>query len=504
MTAPAPRIAAASSPPADEGLPGRWIAMFTLLAANFMNLIDVTIVNVALPSLQRAFQATPNQIEWVVAAYIFSFALGLLPAGRAGDLVGRRRMFIWGVAVFTLASALCGLAPSVGGLIAARVLQGIGGAMMAPQTLALVPALFPPQERGGVFALFGLTAGLASVAGPVIGGLLIAADIHLFGQALLWRPIFLVNIPIGLGTILMALRFVPRVPGQPSVGVDLAGAALGGATLFLILLPLIEGRALGWPMWCVAAMASALPMAWLFVMWLRRREARQKPQVIPLSLLRERRFLMGASLAALLFSGVPGLFFAIALYLQNGFGLDPFHSGLTTIPFPTGVFAASLVSNRLGARWPRARVAGGAALLVLGTVLLRHEVTGAAAVVWAHMAVPLFIAGCGLGTAVSPIFQIALSAAAGRDAGSASGAVQTFQQVGAAFGIAIMGELFFARLADAGGVPQAGDYAAALSQAVVYAGSVFALIGLIVPFLPAPPTGAVPLPRTAAPPAPEV
>jgi EmrB/QacA subfamily drug resistance transporter len=471
-----------ASAPTAEGLPGRWIAMFTLLAANFMNLIDVTIVNVALPSLQRAFAATPNQIEWVVAAYIFAFALGLLPSGRVGDLIGRRRMFILGVGVFTFASALCGLAPSIGWLIAARVLQGIGGAMMAPQTLALVPVLFPPQERGGVFALFGLTAGLASVAGPVIGGLLIAADIHGLG----WRPIFLVNIPIGLGAVLMALRFVPPVPGQRSVGVDLAGAALGGATVFLILLPLIEGRALGWPIWCMAAFGGAVPMAALFVAWLRRRDRMGLSQVMPLSLLGERRFLLGAVFAALLFSGVPGQFFALALYLQNGFGLDPFHSGLTTIPFPVGVFAASLVSNRLGARWPRARIAAGAGLLVAGTALLRHVVVGADEVVWTRMALPLFLSGCGLGTAVSPIFQIALSAAAGRDAGSASGAVQTFQQVGAAFGIAIMGELFFAGIGAVGGVSASAQHAAGLARALVYAGSVFALIGLAVPFLPPP------------------
>ncbi|MFZ5708262.1 MAG: MFS transporter [Pseudomonadota bacterium] len=463
-----------------EPRPERWMAMATLLIANFMNLIDVTIVNVALPSLQRAFGATPNQIEWVVAAYIFTFALGLLPSGRLGDLIGRRRMFVLGVAVFTVASALCGLAPSIEALIGARVLQGLGGAMMTPQTLALVPALFPPKERGGVFAFFGLAAGLASVAGPVIGGVLIAADIGGLG----WRPIFLVNVPVGIAAVLMAMRFVPKVPGSPAVGVDLVGAGIGGATLFLVLLPLIEGRALGWPAWCFAAIAAAIPMAVLFVVRAHHRERRSRPQVLPLSLLRQRRFLLGALMAALLFSGVPGLFLALALFLQNGHGLDPLRSGLTTIPFPFGVLSASLLSNRLGSGHLKARIAAGSGLLVLGLLVLRRTVLATDdMIVWSDFALPLFLGGLGLGTAVSPLFQTALSGATGRDAGSASGAVQSFQQVGSAFGIAIMGEIFFARL---GGSSAAADYAAALTQAMLYATAAFAAIAGLVRFLPAP------------------
>ena len=189
---------------------GRWIAMAVLLLAGFMNLVDVSIVNVALPSLQHAFDASDSQIEWVVAAYVLVLALGLLPFGRLGDIVGRRRMFVAGVAVFTLGSAICGLAPSMGALVAARVVQGIGGAMMTPQTLAIVPALFPPHERGKAFSLFGLTAGLATVAGPLLGGLLIDAD--LFGLG--WRPIFLVNVPIGLLAVILALYYVPELPGR--------------------------------------------------------------------------------------------------------------------------------------------------------------------------------------------------------------------------------------------------------------------------------------------------
>ncbi len=249
--------------PDDAPLPGRWIAMAALLVAGFMNLVDVTIVNVAIPSMQDAFAATDSQIEWVVAAYILTFALCLLPSGRLGDVIGRRRMFLLGVTVFTIGSALCGLAPSIGTLVGARVVQGIGGAMMTPQTLALVPALFPPRERGAVFALFGLSAGLAAVTGPLLGGFLIGADLG----GLDWRPIFLVNIPVGVIAVLGALRFVPPIPGAAELRIDWLGVVLAGLGLMLVLFPLIEGRQLGWPIWCFAMMAAALPVLGAFLWW---------------------------------------------------------------------------------------------------------------------------------------------------------------------------------------------------------------------------------------------
>lgn len=481
-------------PDADAPFAARWPAMITLLVAGFMNLIDVTIVNVALPSLQRAFGATSTQIEWVVAAYIFAFAVLLLPAGRMGDHFGRRRIFVAGVALFTLASALCGLAPSMGTLIAARVVQAAGAALMTPQTMALVPALFPPQERGGVFALFGLTAGLASVAGPVLGGLLIWADIFGLG----WRPIFLVNIPIGILAVIATYRFVPRIAGVAAVGIDLVGMLLAGTTLFLLLFPLIEGRQVGWPLWTLAMMAASLPMAAGFVLWLARQARSGGPQVLPLALLRQRSFLLGAGLASLLFSGIPGMFFTLALYFQNGYGLTPLQSGLTTVPFPAGVLVASLVSGRLAARHLRGRITAGAALLLLSTLILREVVLGMGdTLVWWRTALPLLIGGIGLGTAVSPLFQTVLSGATGRDAGSASGAVQAFQQVGGSFGIAIMGELFFARLARVG-MDQAG-YAGAMTQALLYASAAFALIALSVRFLPRPGAEGSPVPTHPVP-----
>ncbi|PSK87571.1 EmrB/QacA subfamily drug resistance transporter [Limimaricola soesokkakensis] len=463
----------------EEGTPlrGRWIAMAALLVAGFMNLIDVTIVNVAIPSLQDALQASDSQIEWVVAAYILSFALFLLPAGRLGDVVGQRRMFVIGVTVFTIASALCGLAPGIGSLVAARVLQGLGGAMMTPQTLALVPALFPPRERGAAFALFGLSAGLASVAGPLLGGVLIGADI----MGLDWRPIFLVNIPVGAVAVLGALRFVPKVPGDAALRLDLAGMALAGTGLMLLLFPLIEGRQLGWPVWVFAMMVAAIPTGAGFVAWQRRQARRGAPQLIPASLLANADYVTGSVLATLLFAGIPGFFLVFAIFLQLGYGLTPLESGITTLPFSLGVLGASVLSGRLGTRWPRERITAGAVLLVIGMTALRLMLPEAGgALSRAAFIVPLALSGLGLGTAVSPLFQTVLANVADRDTGAGSGALQSFQQVGGALGVAVMGQLFFGMLRGGGGYPDA------LTAALWFNAAAFVAVALLVWRLPEP------------------
>jgi EmrB/QacA subfamily drug resistance transporter len=464
------------------GVPWRWIAFGVLLGAGFMNLLDLTIVNVALPSLQIAFSASSSQIEWVVAAYILVFALGLLPAGRLGDIYGRRALFISGVVVFTIGSALCGFATSIETLVAARVVQAVGSAMMTPQTLAFVPALFAPREQGVAFALGGLSAGLASVVGPLLGGLLIGADIWGLG----WRPIFLVNLPFGVLAIVMAMKYVPKLKPQPNMGNDFVGIALAGIALLMVVFPLIEGRALGWPVWCFGLMTAALPMAALFVGWQHRQASKGAAQLVPVALLANRQFLIGTGLAALLFSGIPSFFLVLAIYLQSGFGLTPLHFGLTTIPFSVGVLVASVVASKLGLRWQRQRITVGALCLMTGMIIVRFVVAGTKdAVVWTRFAPPLFLAGVGLGSTISPLFQMVLSSVAGRDAGSASDALQSFQQVGGALGVAIMGQIFFATLMTGGAEPHA-VYSNALRLALIYNICAFAVISVAVWMLPKP------------------
>ncbi|MCB1454752.1 MAG: MFS transporter [Nitratireductor sp.] len=463
----------------------RWRALAVLLIASFMNMIDVTIVNVALPSLQRNLGATSSGIEWVVAAYIMAFALGLLPFGRLGDTFGHRRIFLWGVAAFTIASTFCGMATSIEVLIAARVLQGVAGAMMTPQTLAIAQVIFPPRERGSAFALFGLSAGLAAVTGPIAGGLLV--DANLFGME--WRPIFLVNIPVGILAIFAGLRYLPPLPGERALGIDLGGIFLAGITMVLAVFPLVEGREAGWPAWCFWMLAASIPAAIAFVFWQRRQNSHDRPQLFPVVLLSNGQFMLGTLVSTAFFSAVPSFFFVLAMFLQIGFGLSPIESGLTTVPFSVGVLVSSLVSGRFAGRYSRERMIAGAVMLVCAMLALRWLITtiGDSIDHWLFLP-PLLLGGLGLGTTISPLFQTVLSTVPGRDAGSASGGLQAFQQVGGAIGVATVGQMFFARLAEgmaAGGNPHPA-FIAALEWSLVYTISAFSVVIVAALFLKRP------------------
>ncbi len=482
----------ASPPTADDGAwpKNRWIALAVLLLAGFMNLIDVTIVNVSLPSMQRAFNASSSAIEWVVAAYILAFALGLLPFGRLGDTFGRRNMFLGGIVCFTLFSTLCGLAPNIEILVAARAAQGLSAAMMAPQTLAIAQVIFPPAERGAAFALFGLAASFAAVTGPLAGGLLIGANI--FG--LDWRPIFLVNIPVGLFAIVMTLWVVPSMRGEKALGVDIVGILLASAAVFLVVFPLVEGRGYGWPAWCFVLLAAAAPFAIAFILWERSRAAAGQPQLLPASLLANREFMLGTLTASVFFSGVPGFFMTLAIFLQSGFGYTPLQSGLTTMPFSIGVLLSSLLSHRLAGRWLKPRVLVGAALMVAGMAGLQFVVSRIDGDLNPYSLLPfLLAAGFGMGTTIAPLFQMVLSSVQGRDAGSAAGGVQSFQQVGGAFGVAIVGQMFFSRLTS-GMAASAGNihsvFVGAMESALFYEIAAFSVVALAATLLRPPVTPA--------------
>lgn len=473
--------------------PRRWAALTILLLAAFMNLIDLSIVNVALPSMQRNMGATSAQIEWVAAIYVLAFALGLLPFGRLGDRIGRKKMFLLGVSCFTFFSLLCGLAPTMSTLIVARLLQGIGGAMMIPQVLALAQVMFPPHERAVAFSLFGLSAGLASVAGPLTGGLLINAD--LFG--LDWRPIFLVNLPIGLFAIVAASLVVPATEANPDLRNDWGGMLIAGLSVFLLVFPLIEGHAYGWPIWAFTMIALAIVGFVGFLLYERGRARSGSSELLPVALLANKNFLIGSTMTVVFFSGVAGFFMVLAIFLQSGFGFTPLQSGLTTTPFPVGVLLASVVSGRLGLRWSRQRIALGALCLVTGMLILRVIISRTADAVdhW-DLVLPLVICGFGLGVGISPMFQTVLSGVPPRDAGSGAGALQSFQQIGSAIGIAVMGQIFFSTLATrlASGVNQHPSYVAGLEAALLYEVLAFLVVAGLVLFLKAPPAAPTILP----------
>ncbi|MDH6264965.1 EmrB/QacA subfamily drug resistance transporter [Rhizobium sp. SG_E_25_P2] len=466
----------------------RWAAMAVLLMASFMNMIDVTIVNVALPSMRADLGATESGIEWVVAGYILSFALGLLPFGRYGDIIGKKRMFMLGVGGFTLASAFCGLASNIEMLIVARIIQGVGGAVMTPQVLAIAQVMFPPKERAMAFSLFGLTAGLASVAGPVAGGSLIHADFFGLG----WRPIFLINLPIGALALWAGWKIIPTIPGNSGLRNDWGGIALAGGAILCLIFPLIEGRGFGWPAWIFVVMALALPLAAAFVWWERRQNARAAAELVPLGLLGNRNFIAASLGAMVFFSALPGFFFILAVFLQSGYGLDPLASGVTTIPFPVGVLVASVISGRSGGKFARSRIILGALSLIAAMALLRQSVSGLGDTLdQMRFILPLALGGLGTGLAISPLFQTALAGVPPKDAGSGSGALQSIQQIGGAFGVAIISQIFFATLGGslAGGAVQHAAYREALSTAVLYNIACYAVVALLALLLKPAPLG---------------
>ena len=468
--------------------PRRWLALFILLIANFMNLIDVTIVNVALPSMREGLGATDSQIEWVIAAYILAFALGLLPFGRLGDILGRTHLFLWGVAAFTAASALCGLAPNIEFLIVARVIQGLAGAAMTPQVMAIATVTFPPHERSQAFSLFGLSAGLAAVCGPLLGGVLISAN--LFGMD--WQPIFLVNIPIGIAAVIAGWFFIPRLPGHAALRNDYVGIGLFGVGILAVVFPIVEGRAYGWPLWTFAMMAAGLVLLVAFVLWTRNRAAAGQSQLLNFELITNQQFMFGAFVVTVFASGIPGMFMVISLLLQGGFDFTPLESGLTNTPFSVGVLIASVIAGRFGARYLRGRLALAGALVSFGIAWLHFYIAGVTDSIdhWAFL-VPLLLAGIGLGLGFSSLFQLVLANVPPRDAGAGSGALQAFQQVGGALGVAIIGQIFFSDLGNSfasGGTPHAA-FAGASSLALWYVVGSFALVLVLSPLFKAPKAG---------------
>jgi EmrB/QacA subfamily drug resistance transporter len=423
--------------------PRRWIALAVVLIAGFMQLVDISIVNVAIPSIQRDLDATYAQIQWVLAGYQLAFAVMLITGGRLGDIFGRKRLFITGMAGFTLASALCGLAQNPGMLIGSRVLQGLMGAIMFPQILSVIQVTFPPRERGTAFGMFGATIGLATITGPLVGGLLIEAD--LFG--LEWRPIFLVNVPIGIAALAAATRYLIESKAPRALRLDPIGVAIVTAGLLLLVYPLVQGRDLDWPLWTFLSMAAAVPVLAGFAAYERRKKALDGSPLVDLDLFRQRAFVPGLAVAAIFFMGIPAFFLTFSLWLQIGLGFSPLHAGLTGAPFAVGSALASAASVRLAPALGRRILSVGSLLLVAGMVALIWTVDRYGGAVHSWQLLPaLLVCGLGLGSVVAPLVNVVLAGIRGQDAGAASGVLSTVQQVGGAVGVALIGVIFFGLL----------------------------------------------------------
>ncbi|GIF17783.1 EmrB/QacA subfamily drug resistance transporter [Actinoplanes tereljensis] len=433
--------------------PRRWYALAAVLAGALIILIDSTIVNVAIPPLQRDLEASYDSAEWVITGYALAYGLLLIPGGRLGDRFGYKKLFLLSLAGFTITSALCGLAQGPVSLIVWRVLQGAMAGLMNPQILAVIQVAFPMKERGRAYGLYGAVSGVAVALGPLLGGLLIDWNVQDLG----WRPIFLINVPLGIITAVMAAAWLREARGRGG-SLDPIGILLIGSAIFLLSFPLVEGRAAGWPLWSWLMLAASVPMFALFVIFERSRTRRGREPLIDLNLFRGRTFSAGIGIGFAYFAGFISLWFVLSLYLQLGLARSALYAGLVLLPFAVGSFAGGLFSDWFSSRMGRWVIALGAGLVSAGIIGLIVTIDQVGADVSGWALVPsLLVSGLGSGLVISPNVDIVLSGVQWKDAGAASGVLNTAQRLGMALGLAVVGVAFFGAL---------GNHAAASAEQV--------------------------------------
>jgi EmrB/QacA subfamily drug resistance transporter len=475
---------AQATPAGAQGSGLRWLAAAVLITGALMDLIDVTIVNVALPTIRRSLSASATELEWVVSGYLLAFAAILIIAGSLGDSFGRKRIFLLGVAMFGGASLGAGLSVTAAELIAARVVQGAGAAVMSPQVLATFRVIFSGRERGRAFALYGGMAGLATAIGLVLGGVL--TDANLFGWS--WRAVFFVNVPVALVTLAAGIWVVPPTR-DPSAGrPNLPAAAVLAGGLVAIVYPLLEGRQLGWPAWTwplmAVGVAAIVVLAALEACGPTATRVPVPSDASTAPLLRPRLFRIPAVAAGLgvlvaFAVGMQGFFLMLALWLQAGQHFSPLKAGLTALAFSAGSLLLAPAAVPLALRYGRRVLVLGGAAMAAGTAAVLAVVgeVGVDGSPWP--VVPgLAVAGCGLALLVIPLGNVVLTAVPVDAAGGASGLFSTAQQLGGAIGVAVAGTIFF------GWVASGHTFAAAMTRGAPYAIGAFALCAALALLLP--------------------
>jgi EmrB/QacA subfamily drug resistance transporter len=419
-----------------------WLVLAVLVTGFFMIMLDTTIVNVAIPAMSAGLNTTLDQILWVLNAYILTYAVLLITAGRLGDLYGQRLLFAIGLAIFTVASALCGFAQDANQLIAARVIQGVGGALLTPQTLAILTSLFPPERRGAAFGIWAGVAGLATLAGPTVGGAIVTY--------IDWRWIFYVNVPIGIAALVATFVIIPDLRPGRSHGWDIVGVFLATAGLFGVVFGLIEGERFNWGE--IASYVITIPevigigaaLLVLFVIW----ERYQAEPLVPLALFEERNFAVANWIAASIAFGMMSLFLPIVIYLQSVRGFSALTAGLTLAPMSLTSMVVAPFAGRTADR------IGGKYILMVGIFVFAVGFGSLTFVAgpdstWINFLVPAIVAGAGMGMTFAPMTTVAMRNISPRMAGAASGVLNTTRQVGAAIGSAVVGALLQNHLATA-------------------------------------------------------
>ncbi|GLZ75821.1 putative actinorhodin transporter [Actinorhabdospora filicis] len=418
----------------------RWAALAVLLIAEIMDLLDGTIVNVAGPSIREGVGGGLSTLQWVMAAYSLALAVGLMIGGRLGDILGRKRMFIIGAAGFTAASALCAIAQGPATLIGARLLQGLLGAIMIPQGMGLIRHMFKGKELAAAFGVFGPAMGLAAMAGPLLGGWLVDAD--LFGTG--WRAIFLINLPLGLAVILAGLKLLPEAKLPDSPRLDVLGAILASAGAFLAVYPLVQGREEDWPAWTWISLAASVVVFALLALHQRHRVTKGRDPLIEPGIFRSRAFVSGVLVTTVFFGAMIGVMLVFNLFAQMSLGFDAFDAGLSLAPWSLGTALGAIAGGGLAAKVGRPVLHVGLLVMIGGMLLLWNTLGNLPAdpSPWTF-ALGTGVSGIGMGMVFAPLFSIVLNAVGDREIGSASGVLTSIQQFGGAAGAAGIGTLFF-------------------------------------------------------------
>jgi len=424
--------------------PHRWLILAVMLAAEIMDLLDSTVVNVAGPSLERDLGASPTQLQWVIGGYALTLGAGLILGGRLGDRFGRRRMFLFGLIGFTIASLLCAIAPTIEFLITFRLVQGLLAAALLPQGFGLLRAAFPPQEIGKAFAVFGPVFGLGGILGPIIGGGLIEAN--LLGTG--WRFVFLVNVPIGIIAAVIAWRLVPRTPGNSAIKIDLLGSAIIAASSGLLVWPLVQGQSAGWPAWTFVSIAASIVGFVIFALQQRASASRGGTPLVTPTLFQKTSYTAGLGGIALFFAGLVGVQLVLTLFLQIGENFTAGQAGLGNLPLAIGsgiggAISGAVLADKLG----RSVLQIGSLIQLGGAALLYVALANLDSFSIWQLVPGMIVAGLGTGLVIAALFNVLLGSVEDHEVGSASGLLTAVQSIASSVGVAIFGSAFFAAVA---------------------------------------------------------
>jgi len=422
----------------------RLAAIIVASLATIMDLLDSTIVNVATPNIQAHLHASYSSIQLIIAGYTFVFAMLLITAGRMGDIFGYKRLFLIGVGGFTLASLSCGIAPNETTLIAARLLQGAMAALMIPQVTSFIQLMYQSKDRIKILGLIGLMGGIAAALGPLLAGFLL----HLNPFGLEWRALFLINVPLGVITLIIGYFVIPSGKSSHPPKVDNIGTLLVVAAFGLLMFPLIEGRELGWPIWTIALLVSSIPTFMLLVWQQRRRVRLHGTALLELSLFKKRTFVGGLMLSIIVEMVMAGLFLTLTLLLQVGYHFSAFSAALSMLPVVTGLIVSiSMVGGVLVPKIGRYVITLGSALMAIGLIFSAWSLSRnlVSVNIWS-LAPSLLIAGLGIGCVIGPLFAVSLAEIDARHAGAGSGVLEAVEQFGGSVGVVLIGGIFFSQL----------------------------------------------------------